>query len=45
MSKSAGDAEDRRIRRSWLVLSGSLFLLALAALLRVTVDGAGRSTG
>ncbi len=38
--KSAGDAEDRRIRRSWLVLSGSLFILALAALLRVTVDGA-----
>jgi diguanylate cyclase (GGDEF)-like protein len=38
--KPAGDAEDRRIRRSWLVLSGSLFVLALAALLRVTVDGA-----
>lgn len=38
--KTAGDAEDRRIRRSWLVLSGSLFILALAALLRVTVDGA-----
>jgi diguanylate cyclase (GGDEF)-like protein len=38
--KSAGDAEDRRIRRSWLVLSGSLFVLALAALLRVAVDGA-----
>jgi diguanylate cyclase (GGDEF)-like protein len=38
--KSAGDAEDRRIRRSWLVLSGSLFILALAALLRVTLEGA-----
>jgi diguanylate cyclase (GGDEF)-like protein len=38
--KPAGDAEDRRIRRSWLVLSGSLFVLALAALLRVSVDGA-----
>ena len=37
---SAGDAEDRRIRRSWLVLSGSLFILALAALLRVTDEGA-----
>ena len=37
---SAGDAEDRKIRRSWLVLSGSLFILALAALLRVIVDGA-----
>lgn len=40
MRKPAGDAEDRRIRRSWLVLSGSLFVLALAALLRVIVDGA-----
>jgi diguanylate cyclase (GGDEF)-like protein len=38
--KPARDAEDRRIRRSWLVLSGSLFVLALAALLRVTIDGA-----
>jgi diguanylate cyclase (GGDEF)-like protein len=36
----AGDAEDRRIRRSWLVLSGTLFILALVALLRVTVDEA-----
>ena len=40
MRKPAGDAEDRRIRRSWLVLSGSLLILALAALLRVTVEGA-----
>jgi diguanylate cyclase (GGDEF)-like protein len=38
--KPAGDAEDRRIRRSWLVLSGSLIILALSALLRVIADGA-----
>ena len=35
-----GDAEDRRIRRSWLVFSGSLFILAVAALLGVILDGA-----
>ena len=38
--RSAGDAEDRRIRRSWLVFSGTLFVLAGVALLRVAVDGA-----
>jgi diguanylate cyclase (GGDEF)-like protein len=36
----AGDAEDHRIRRSWLVFSGTLLLLAVVAILRVVVDGA-----
>lgn len=38
--RSAGDAEDRTIRRSWLIFSGTLVILALVALLRVIVDGA-----
>ncbi len=38
--RSAGDAEDRRIRRSWIVLSGTLLVLAAVAILRVVLDGA-----
>ena len=34
------DSEDRRIRRSWLVFSGTLLVLALVELLRVAVEGA-----
>jgi diguanylate cyclase (GGDEF)-like protein len=33
-----GDAEDRRIRRSWFVFAGSFFLLGLIAVLRLGVE-------
>ncbi len=35
-----GDAEDRRIRRSWIIFSGTLFVLALVVVLRVIAEGA-----
>jgi diguanylate cyclase (GGDEF)-like protein len=35
-----GDPEDRRIRRSWMVFSATLVVLALVEVLRVAVEGA-----
>jgi diguanylate cyclase (GGDEF)-like protein len=33
-----GDAEDRRIRRSWFIFAGSFFILGLLAVLRLGVE-------
>ena len=38
--RDAGDAEDRRIRRSWLIFGGSFALLGLIAALRIGTERA-----
>jgi diguanylate cyclase (GGDEF)-like protein len=37
-----GDAEDRSIRRSWLIFAGSFVFLGLVAAIRIGLDGARR---
>jgi len=38
--RTAGDAEDRRIRRSWVIFAGSFILLGLIAALRIGTERA-----
>jgi diguanylate cyclase (GGDEF)-like protein len=38
LRERTGDAEDRRIRRSWLVFAGSFLILGLLAVFKVWVD-------